>query len=124
MIKLNYNKNYSISVKVKSFIKNNLISDFLILLKRVLNLNTKTKNNKKETITHLSKNIYRNTIIRSPHVNKQAQEQFEIRTYNNLINIPLYLLTNSNINLIINLIYNNLPIGIDSRITIIEKNGY
>ena len=33
-MKLNYNKNYYIKIKIKSFIKNNLISDFLILLKQ------------------------------------------------------------------------------------------
>ena len=123
-MKLNYNKNYSIKIKIKSFIKNNLISDFLILLKRVLNLNIKTKNDKNKSIIHLSKNIYRNTVIRSPHINKQAQEQFEIRTYNNLVNLSLCLLTNSNIKLIIDIIYQNLPIGIDSKIIILEKNGY
>ena len=111
-------------MKIKSFIKNNLISDFLILLKRVLNLNIKTKNDKNKSIIHLSKNIYRNTVIRSPHINKQAQEQFEIRTYNNLVNLSLCLLTNSNIKLIIDIIYQNLPIGIDSKIIILEKNGY
>ena len=123
-MKLIYNKNYSIKIKIKSFIKNNLISDFLILLKRVLNLNIKTKNDKNKSIIHLSKNIYRNTVIRSPHINKQAQEQFEIRTYNNLVNLSLCLLTNSNIKLIIDIIYQNLPIGIDSKIIILEKNGY
>jgi len=123
-MKLNYNKNYCIKIKIKSFIKNNLISDFLILLKRVLNLNIKTKNDKNKSIIHLSKNIYRNTVIRSPHINKQAQEQFEIRTYNNLVNLSLCLLTNSNIKLIIDIIYQNLPIGIDSKIIILEKNGY
>jgi len=123
-MKLNYNKNYCIKIKIKSFIKNNLISDFLILLKRILNLNIKTKNDKNKSIIHLSKNIYRNTVIRSPHINKQAQEQFEIRTYNNLVNLSLCLLTNSNIKLIIDIIYQNLPIGIDSKIIILEKNGY
>ena len=123
-MKLNYNKNYCIKIKIKSFIKNNLISDFLILLKRVLNLNIKTKNDKNKSIIHLSKNIYRNTVIRSPHINKQAQEQFEIRTYNNLVNLSLCLLTNSNIKLIIDIIYQNLPIGINSKIIILEKNGY
>ena len=123
-MKLNYNKNYCIKIKIKSFIKNNLISDFLILLKRVLNLNIKTKNDKNKSIIHLSKNIYRNTVIRSPHINKQAQEQFEIRTYNNLVNLSLCLLTNSHIKLIIDIIYQNLPIGIDSKIIILEKNGY
>ena len=52
--------------------------------------------------TFKRKNIYSNTtIIRSPHVNKQSQEQFEIRTYNNLITISLYSLINNNIKLII-----------------------
>jgi len=52
-MKLNYNKNYCIKIKIKSFIKNNLISDFLILLKRVLNLNIKTKNDKNKIISIL-----------------------------------------------------------------------
>ena len=121
---LNYNKNYFIKIKIKSFIKNNLIKDFLILLKRVLSLNIKSKKETKQIITHLRKNIYRNTIIRSPHVNKQSQEQFEIRTYNNLITIPLYSLTSSNVKSIINIINNNLPIGVDSKISIFEKNAY
>lgn len=35
-------------------------------------------------------NIQKFTILRSPHVNKKAREQFEIRTYNRIIQITSY----------------------------------
>jgi len=35
-------------------------------------------------------NIQKFTVLRSPHVNKKAREQFEIRTYSRMIEITSY----------------------------------
>ena len=50
---LNYYINYFIKIKIKSFIKNNFIKDFLILLKRILSLNVKTKNEKNKLLLYI-----------------------------------------------------------------------
>ena len=115
------NKNYKIKIRLKSFIKIDLVNNFLLLLRRLLMFYIKSNDlYLTQTIT-LEKKLYRNTIIRSPHVNKQSQEQFEIRTYNCLISVDFKFLSKKNLNAIIKLIELNVPAGFDVSIDILEN---
>lgn len=116
-----FNKNFKIKIRLKSFVKIDLIKNFLILLRRLLFSYNKSQNLSLSNTIILEKNLYKNTIIRSPHINKQSQEQFEIRTYNCLIILNLNSLTYYNVNNFLKLIKSNLPIGFDSYIDISEN---
>ena len=117
----NLNKDYKIKIRLKSFINIDLIQSYLILLRRLLFTNIKSKNLYLSNTITLEKNLYKNTLIRSPHVNKQSQEQFEIRTYNCLIILNLKSLTYNSIKNILRVIKSNIPIGFDFHIDINEN---
>ena len=116
----NLNKDYKIKIRLKSFINIDLIQNYLILLRRLLFTNIKSKNLYLSNTITLEKNLYKNTIIRSPHVNKQSQEQFEIRTYNCLIILNLKSLTYNSIKNILRVIKSNIPIGFDFHIILMK----
>ncbi len=59
----------------------------------------------------LPTNLERFTVIRSPNIDKDSREQFEIRTHKRLIDI--YDLTPKTINALMSL---NLPAGVDIEI--------
>jgi small subunit ribosomal protein S10 len=115
------NKNYKIRIRLKSFIKIDLVNNFLLLLRRLLMIYIKSNNLYLTQTIVLEKNLYKNTIIRSPHVNKQSQEQFEIRTYNCLITANIKFLSKKNLNNIMKLIELNIPFGFDVSINILEN---
>jgi ribosomal protein S10 len=72
------------------------------------------------SIIKLPIKIKKFTLLRSPHVNKKAREQFEIRTYKRLITLKF---NNKNLILpLINQINFKLPQGLSMRI-IIQLNS-
>ncbi len=70
-------------------------------------------------LVRLPKRIKRITILKSPHVNKKARDQYEIRTYS-LTLIILQNNSNSNIKLnnFIKLLLNNKPTLINAKLII------
>lgn len=70
----------------------------------------------------LKKNIYRNTIIRSPHINKQSQDQFEIQTYNIIFLIKVIFLHKLFFNSILKKFETLKSLGIDLKYRFHEKN--
>ena len=69
-----------INIKIKSFNKNSLQRDINDLIK---NINKFTKSEVKLASLPTEKNKF--TLLKSPHVNKKAREQFELTTYNKKI---------------------------------------
>lgn len=68
-------------------IKLNLTSTNLKLLQSyIIHLQ---KNFQISNIINLPNNLKKYTVLKSPHVNKKAREQFQIKQYNRLININL-----------------------------------
>lgn len=68
-------------------------------------------------IIRLPKRIKRITILKSPHVNKKARDQYEIRTYSLIIVLSQKNSNNKFTNLI-KLLLNNKPALINAKITI------
>jgi len=75
----------------------NLLEDFLLNLNKNLQLN----------LVRLPTKIKKFTVLRSPHVNKQSREQFEIRTHKRLV-----IIKDENKDFVYNFIKNELPSGI------------
>ena len=75
----------------------NLLEDFLLNLNKNLQLN----------LVRLPTKIKKFTVLRSPHVNKQSREQFEIRTHKRLV-----IIKDKNKDFVYNFIKNELPSGI------------
>ncbi len=68
-------------------------------------------------IIRLPKRIKRITLLKSPHVNKKARDQYEIRTYS----LTLVLSQNnskSNLTNLIKILLNNKPALINAKITL------
>lgn len=68
-------------------------------------------------IIRLPKRIKRITLLKSPHVNKKARNQYEIRTYS----LTLVLSQNnskSNLTNLIKILLNNKPALINAKITL------
>jgi len=79
----------------------NLLEDFLLNLNKNLQLN----------LVRLPTKIKKFTVLRSPHVNKQSREQFEIRTHKRLV-----IIKDKNKDFVYNFIKNELPSGISGCI--------
>ena len=73
-------RDQSFELRIKSVEKN--IKYYYKFLRKIL-----SKLEIKHSITHLPKKIKRITLLKSPHVNKKAREQFEVRIYKVLINL-------------------------------------
>jgi len=73
-------KTKSIQIKIKTITKQNTVYSGFI--KNLLN-----KLNVKYAITYLPKKTKRVTLLKSPHVDKKAREQFQLNTYKTVINI-------------------------------------
>lgn len=112
---------YFLQINIKSFLKHKMLNDYMIKLKRVLYtwFNKGVLHN--ICFFFLKKNIYRNTIIKSPHVNKQSQDQFEIQTYNIVFMIKVIFLHRLFFNNILKVIENLKSVGIDLKYSFHEK---
>ena len=79
---MNINKNNKIRIKLKSY-NSKLISESCINIKNTINrTNTKVKG---PIPLPTRKKIY--CVLRSPHVDKDSREHFEIRTHTKIIDI-------------------------------------
>ena len=88
IIGINSHKDNSFSFKVVSF-----NSKLLNRLNKVLNLflfNVTSENGNKVVKINLPTKIKKYTVLKSPHVNKKARDQFEIRTYKSYFKLLKY----------------------------------
>ena len=100
-------------MKIRLFIKsfnNNLINQASNQIKLVLANNLLSKKN---NFISLPTKIKRFCVLRSPHIDKDSREHFEIRLYKKFIDISLK--SSEILELILNL---NLPTGVNSVIKI------
>ncbi len=100
-------------MKIRLFIKsfnNNLIKQASNEIKLFLENNLSTK---KDNFISLPTKIKRFCVLRSPHIDKDSREHFEIRLYKKFIVISLN--SSELLELILNL---NLPLGVNSFIQI------
>ncbi len=100
-------------MKIRLFIKsfnNSLISQSSKKIKLFLANNLALKN---ENFVSLPTKIKRFCVLRSPHIDKDSREHFEIRLYKKFIDISLN--SSELLELILNL---NLPLGVNSFIQI------
>ena len=81
-----------------------LLEDYIKTLKKLTEKDT--------SYFRLPTKIKKFTVLRSPHVNKQSREQFEIRTHRRLF----YFNNIKNIENISNIINESLPAGISGRL--------
>lgn len=105
---------YKISLLLKS-IDQELLNAFTLVL------NTKLKNisNIKCSTVSLPKKIKKITVLKSPHINKTSREQFEIRSYKNLITLNLIDTNISAVNILLIKLMQNLRPGI---LVTVKKN--
>ena len=94
-------KNETLKIRLESY-DLNLLDDFLLVL---------SKKAKISKLVRLPTKTKKFTVLRSPHVNKQSREQFEIRTHKRLI-----ILENIIEKSIHNFIKKELPAGISGCI--------
>ena len=75
-------KAQNIELRIKS-VENNIKSYYNFISKILKKLNIK------HSVIYLPRKIKRLTLLKSPHVNKKAREQFEIRIYKILIKLSI-----------------------------------
>jgi len=96
---------YKISLKSKNLF---ILNRYTIIIKQLLDLIGSS------IVYKIPVQIKKFTVLRSPHVNKKAREQFEIRTYTRVIQVRTY---NNNIMLkLIKSIFFKLPHSIFIKI--------
>ena len=74
-------KNIKFQIKLKS------VNQKSLLFYKIFILNILKKLNIKYTSTFLPTQIKRVTFLKSPHINKTAREQFQIKTFNLLLKL-------------------------------------